>query len=285
MPPIHNHYVPQAYLKGFATADGKIFMYFKTQEKVIHTSLFNVANELHYWSDEIETFLANEVEEPANPVIEKLRQKQPISVDEKFLLSCYMITMVKRTPKGQARMRELFPTAFNRSSEKARNYYEQLRTRHPEMEEFAKEQLNTLETLSHDIISEIQQSTWERILAPDMTPESAEAIAKMRWSIAIAGKKKGFVTTDNPVIFTQRTGIKPPHGQVLFPISTKAALWATWRTDVPIGYFNVNDDFVDEANTWLIKDALKYVFYQSHKNWIETALRNLRKRSEHDQTS
>ena len=47
------------------------------------TSIDNVAAETHYYPGRVETYLANEIEEPTKPVLQKIRSQLPISPEEK----------------------------------------------------------------------------------------------------------------------------------------------------------------------------------------------------------
>lgn len=82
-----HHYLPKHYLKGFAEAPifDKIWVYEKGKQKTFCTNLLNAGMENHYYTDitpegvkdtnTCENWLAEEIESPAVPVIDKIQKK------------------------------------------------------------------------------------------------------------------------------------------------------------------------------------------------------------------
>jgi len=64
-----DHYVPQYYLKGFSQNEGKrIWIYDKTDGVKFPTQVKSIANITEFYSREVEQYLANTIEGPANKV-------------------------------------------------------------------------------------------------------------------------------------------------------------------------------------------------------------------------
>lgn len=79
-----NHYVPRYYLKGFSQDDGKsICAYDKNERRCFATQVKSIANETDFYSPEVEEYLANSIEAPANGVLKKIRDRIEISADDK----------------------------------------------------------------------------------------------------------------------------------------------------------------------------------------------------------
>ena len=95
MPKIHNHYVPKFYLKEFTEepASEIMFVYQKGTKDLFRTQVKSIGNEKGLYTDELEVVLANDIEKSANPILQKLRNFQPISDDEKLIFSRYMFSM------------------------------------------------------------------------------------------------------------------------------------------------------------------------------------------------
>ena len=105
-----DHYVPRCYLKGFSQNDGKtIHVYDKTERRCFATQVKSIANETGFYSPEVEEYLANTIETPANDVLKKIRDRIETSANEKQILSAYMTCMMKRVPKGKEKLKELAP--------------------------------------------------------------------------------------------------------------------------------------------------------------------------------
>ena len=109
-----DHYVPRYYLKGFSQNDGKtIYVYDKTDHRCFGTQVKSIANETNYYSPQVEAYLANTIEAPANDVLKKIRDRVKISINEKQILSAYMTCMIKRVPKGKEKLKNAMQTDLN----------------------------------------------------------------------------------------------------------------------------------------------------------------------------
>src|SRR6185312_5315839 len=126
-----HHTVPQRYLKNFESPDkpGCIWMF----DKQLNTGKFvpiKVAVQSRaFYSQEIETALAIQVEKPANIVIAKILrgeiQDESIGLEDRTALSYYMATMIRRVPKSRKRDQKHVPGAIAVAAEKARALVEQ----------------------------------------------------------------------------------------------------------------------------------------------------------------
>jgi hypothetical protein len=95
------HYLPRYYLRGFTRLEGEdeVYLYQRGRTDSINVNIINVGQENRFYSDEIETQITQEVEEKANPILGKIRNKQFPSVDEKLMFSRYMYVTYQRVPK------------------------------------------------------------------------------------------------------------------------------------------------------------------------------------------
>lgn len=283
MPPIHNHYVPACYLKGSADErTGKIVMYFKNGKKPILTSVESVANQTHYWSDETERLLANEVENPANPVLDKIKARLPITNEDKWLLSRYIIATIKRVPDGRARILSFAPSSLRRTVEKIRSRLEETERSEPELASRAAELRGQIDNLPPEFFNNIPPEVWEQLIPPEITREAVQVIHQMRWVFFTSEEEPGFITSDNPVFYTRSTGVRPPNGQLIFPISQHVSLWAQWTMDWEPGYYLAKRAMCDEINFRTAYLATDYIFYSGHRNWVHSIMRRAIKRAAKD---
>ena len=112
---MHNHYLPQHYLKGFCDLSSPpiIVRYEKGKRgPPLLTAVKNVAQEKGFYSDEVEEFLATQIEQPATAVLDKIRTRNVISSREKSLLCKYMVAMLNRVPRSKERLSEHVPNAM-----------------------------------------------------------------------------------------------------------------------------------------------------------------------------
>ena len=59
--------------------------------------------------------------------------------------------------------------------------------------------------------------------------DNVEAIYSMAWRVIHSDGAQAFVTGDNPVVFTEKSGLMHPDGEINYPISPKVALHASWN--------------------------------------------------------
>lgn len=280
---IHNHYVPVYYLNGFANAaTGLIYMYFKSGGKLLAAKPRSVANQLRYWSDETEKYLADSVESPANPVLDKIRRQQSLDDLDKWLLSGYIVTMLKRVPAGRKRMLERAPIAMKNMVANLESRLEEARNVDPSEAESIQRILSRIATSPKEFYEEFPEQVWERVVSPEMTPEIVKIIHEMTWTFLTYKGRRGFVTSDNPVVYTTRKGMRPPEGELIFPVSPTVALWTSWNQAKDRVYLSIGEDVVNEANYWTVAYAADYVFYSGHKNWLQALIKKVKRAANAD---
>ncbi len=84
------HYVPQEYLRGFATPDDpdQIWMFDKATKQWSRAAIDKVAQQRDYFTPEVEARLTAEVENPANISLKKLRGDNAFSDSDRQALDC-----------------------------------------------------------------------------------------------------------------------------------------------------------------------------------------------------
>lgn len=105
------HYIPEYYLNGFSDSlnSSNIWVYEKGSKRIFPSTIKNAANENNRWPASIEKYLANQIESPANPILDKIRNRQSLTQGDKDTLSAYMVVMLQRVPRGLERTRSKAP--------------------------------------------------------------------------------------------------------------------------------------------------------------------------------
>jgi len=268
-----HHYVPQYYLSGFANPANTICAYEKGSQRVFCAGTRRVATETGYYSDEIEHYLANTVEGPANSVIKKIRERQIITVRDKIDLSKYMVVMLKRVPRGKERIEEKSPDVLEGLLDDLDEQLTELLNRYPDIAHLKqkKEELNQLRKkieTDPDYKNDLVKDGWLKLLPPDMTPKSVKALSLMIWRFLTFDRESVFLTSDNPVFFFTNIGIGNEHSEVTFPISSNVVLWATWRQDLKEGYFHAKESQIYQINRRTVSIATRYVFHSDEADWV-----------------
>jgi hypothetical protein len=264
-----DHYIPQYYLKGFA-GKNKIdsIWAFRNGDPPFLTSIRKIAQEDDFYSREIEQLLANEVEGPANKVIQRIRERQSISHADKLTLAKYMMVMWKRVPENKLRIKEKAPKIINPVVERVSRELAELRELHPEKSDAIEKRYKELEEISNNKVDELLHDIWLQTISPDKTAQSIDVLSQMTWRFMIADDEYYFITSDNPLFFFRWMGIGKERSEVSFPVTKNVALWATWRADINEGYFPARSQMVKELNRRTASISTQFLYSPYPEEWI-----------------
>lgn len=264
-----DHYVPQYYLKGFSQNNGKnIWAYDKFEGTKFSTQVKSIGNKTKFYSDEVEQYLANTIENPANEVLKKIRNHEEITNDEKETIAEYMAVMYKRVPKGKERLKKLTPSICENLSREISEELQKLALIHPDKSHIAKKRISEIREILDRYSKDPPKKIWLDNIPPERSPKIVAALIQMTWRFMECDDTIGFITSDNPLFYFTSIGVGKPESEVTFPISKDIVLWATWRTDLPTGYLHVGSQFVKEMNRRIVSDATRYIFAIKDAAWI-----------------
>lgn len=265
------HYIPRYCLSGF-TQNSKpplIWVYEKGSSQVFATQIKNVAHETYYFPGNFETYLANEIETPANIVLRKIRERKMIKAKDKIALSNYMAVLWKRVPEGKKRIMERNPKVGERIRKELFKEIEELKIKNPSKAKL----LEKRRLKAHDILEKFEdnpsEEIWRLVIRPEMTPRISEAINKMTWRFFVCEEPNAFLTNDNPVFIFKHIGMGNKYSELTFPISSYITLQATWR-HIDEGYFPANNQVVKEINRRTASVATRYIYFSKERDWIIT---------------
>ena len=127
------HYIPRYYLSGFTQKSKPplIWVYEKGSSQVFATQIKNVGHETYYFPDNFETYLANEIETPANIVLRKIRERKIITAKNKIILSNYIVVLWKRVPESKERLKEEAPKISDEIKKKLFKKIEDFKIKNP----------------------------------------------------------------------------------------------------------------------------------------------------------
>jgi hypothetical protein len=269
-----DHYLPQYYLKGFSLNEGKrIWVYDKQENRRYPTQVKSTANETGFYSTEagsteVEQYLANSIENPANPVLEKIRNRERVTKADKKVLSVYMTTMIKRVPQSKEILKGRAP---NVAAEVYSEFCERLSVLNDGTPS-AEEEIESLRTEAREVldrfVEDFPKDVWLKTLSPEMTPKVVAAFTAMTWVFVVSEGGPVFLTCDDPVCFFRDRGIGKPKSEVTFPISSKIALWLTWRQDLCEGYFIPPRFVLKEVTRRVAKNAARFLYHALDEDWI-----------------
>jgi hypothetical protein len=265
------HSVPQYYLSGFCDplSSSKIWVYEKGSKRIFQSNIKNIAVETNRWPQDIEEFLTNKIEAPANPVLGKIRSHQPISQNDKELLSAYMANMMQHVDRGLERTKEIAPKV----ADKIFDDLEQKILSDIEQDSSKKERLlailQNIPNLKTKYLNDFPLEIWYKNLNPEVLPQVLAILPAMTWIFFVSEKGLPFLTSDNPLFFFEWQGIGKPESEVTFPISSEIVLWATWRKDLKKNqYVKQKEPIIREINRRIASSATKYVYYSLEADWV-----------------
>jgi len=273
------HYIPRYYLSGF-TKNSKpplIWVYEKGSSRVFATQIKNVAHETHYFPDNFETYLANDIEAPANIVLRKIRGRKMLATKDKIALSNYMAVLWKRVPEGKKRLKEKNPKIGEGIRKKLFEEIEELKRKNPSKASLLEKRRLEAQDILEKFENNHSEEIWRSVIPPEMTPRISKALSKMNWRFFICKEPNAFLTNDNPVFIFKHLGIGKEYSELTFPISNYITLWATWR-HIDEGYFPVNNQVIKEINRRTASVATRFIYFSKKSDWVIT-LANKKKHS------
>jgi hypothetical protein len=277
---VGQHYIPEYYLDGFSDLlnPSNIWVYEKGSKRIFPSTIKNAANENNRWPASVEKYLANQVEAPGNHVLDKIRNRQPITQGDKDTLSAYMVVMLQRVPRGLERTKAIAPEVLNKVFVDLEREIMRLIAEYPSKKSTLQKRLQQLPSLRVKYENDLPAEVWYQNLTPDALPQVRVVLPTMTWVFLTSGKRQPFLTNDNPVFFFEGLGIGKPESEITFPISSTVALWATWRTNLVERYIPAKDTIIREINRRTASAATKYVYYSQKAQWVVNLInkRNLR---------
>lgn len=279
---MRTHYVPLHYLRGFAEQGEReiIWVFDKTTGHSFATQPQNVAAEHDYYPEEVEQFLANLVEEPSNRMLCRIREDLLFSVEDKNEFARYILAMIRRVPRHRERLyQEVLPDALENTLSDWRATIQSF------MDDGQLDGVTYSRRMSE--IDRIEEE-WKQDLPEDLMPENqppqisrevVDFLASMHWTFVIAEGSSMFLTSDNPVFYTEGIGMGKPESELMFPLSTRVALWVK---RLPISedcaFRHARQFLVREANKRTVRNATRFVMYHEDAEWVRklTKKRNLK---------
>ncbi len=264
-----HHYLPQYYLKGFTeTVDNMLWAYEKGTGKKFNTQIKSLANITDFYSQETEQYLANDIEGPANAVLDKIRSRDLINADDKNTFAEYMAVMWKRVPRAKEDLKKMAPRIANGIAEKLSSDLDHIIAKEPQKAKFIEKRRREIDDILSIFAVNPPKDIWLENMPPERTPRIVEAIKAMTWSFWEFNQRPVFLTCDNPLFYFTGMGVGKPDSEISFPISSHIVLWATWRVDLPRKFIKASTQIVKEFNRRTVDNASRYIFHSRDEKWI-----------------
>jgi hypothetical protein len=260
------HQVPQYYLKGFAEPNKYwIHRYEKNSGKVQRIPVKDAAQERGFYTEEAEKYLSEAIEGPGNKVLKKLRNRVAINFREKFDLATYILVMAKRVPYERERLKAQLPETMDSVFKEVEHEIEEAVANNPKLAPVADKKRADLRQLREKYELEVPLKVWCDILPPKRTSEALAMLFNMNW-LFLESDADEFLTSDNPVYLG--IGIKPPEGELTFPLNSGTALFASWKVEIDNAFCKVGTQVVNEFNRRTVVSASRHVYHRNKADWV-----------------
>ncbi len=268
------HYVPRKYLAGFCEpgSDRMLWQYDKQRDSFARVSLSTAANEADFYPAEVEVQLANDVEAPANVVIEKLRAGQAVTSKERADLAFYIATMLKRVPASRKKGMELLPSVLEETVRETKELIIRMGQQGLIDPALQARRLAEAEAAAKKFSKQPPPETLERVNSPWPSEQMIASVYFMSWRLLTTVGPSYFMTSDNPVFFFTCYGLQGEQAELVFPISSDLALHGCWQ---PLRLkekqlLKAPQQFVKEFNRRIANAATRFIFYRQNAEWIRT---------------
>ncbi len=261
-----HHYLPQFYLRGFA--DGNtVWVHDRLERRSFPSQPKSIANENKLYSDEIEQHLANDVEDPAKPAIEALRNSQALDSNQRSALAHYVVALWKRVPEGRNRVYAGVPGVAESLRQEIHAELDDAATTAPELASLAEYRKAQVSEIIEKFKKKPPPEIWHQNLSRDSSPNAVAALLSMNWCVLLSTQAE-FLTSDNPVFFFQHEGIGRPTSELTVPLSSSALLWAhRLPTQGPL-YLKARREAIRALNRRVVSRATRYVYSQRSETWM-----------------
>ena len=269
--PKNQHYLPQFYLSGFTSpvAQGQLHVFRNGHEYWTRCGTKNVASKefLHSFRDAEGNFnhsletMFSELESHFSPVLKKVLEKQPLTMDERMMFSVFVLVMQMRVPAQV----EHWNKQFSKISQMILHVIHAGLVRYPEAFDELKRQMHETGATN---FGKIRPEDWDpsrvQVTAnPHATMmalmqgavEIAEELFRMGWVFLVSEAPDYFITSDNPVCMhdptnTSRfygTGFRHENVEITMPLSRAVALVVGWK-NIGWRYQSASREFVEQIN-------------------------------------
>jgi hypothetical protein len=288
-------------LKGFVEKEGEPFVWVyrkglpykpgrvRFKYNPYRDSINFVGSEIDYYAStssdgavDYDTYenILEKLEKPADPVIEKIRNRQAITSDDKSVLAAYIVMMLKRVERRRQKAVGMWPSILEEfeSSSDLIQAITVLERDTPPNDAVTLERLKKVREEIERVIGEYKanlSSVPSKILHDSMVAPGSKllpTIAQMSWKFFVAPEGSKFFASDNPVFFFEGFGLNKPQSEITFPISSNVALAAFGRGVFKESFVTTTTHVVAEINRRTAHSATAEIYHSCASNWVVDVL-------------
>ncbi len=273
--PLHNHYLPQNYLRQFAPPShpDQVWCFNKLTGELKLLPIKSVGQRKDFYGPQTEELLNTQIEGPAQYALAKLRNGEPLDRGGKTRVTLYLDSMRKRVPPFRQQMVDRYPLEkeefFARVKHDLKGWASHYQTTPSDL-------LDAMNEFELHHFNEPMGMTDPLVRFQWVSPRWIELILSMTWRVLRVCGSERFLAGDNPVYLLKRTShsLLPPG--LIFPLSSTEVLHANWEKSR--GGWQVYEDAkpaqIREINRQTIQISEHFLFSQREDSWVTQVIQN-----------
>lgn len=264
-----HHYVPQEYLRGFASdaALRFVWMFDKAREQWTRPAIKTAAQEREFYSPEIEERLAREIEGPGHIALNRLRSGAALAVGERDAFALYVAVLIMRVPRNRERTGLMAQTLVVDEKEESPDDLMDLRTTANASRIDAA--FRAIERAKRTYREELPATVQELVESPWPSLPVIASVQSMHWRLIAAPADHFFITSDTPAHHFSSLGLGTDDAELTVPLASDLVLHGTHQgSPGGVTRFVGKRAFVKEINRRIAFAAHRFVFSSHREEWI-----------------
>lgn len=284
--PKRHHYIPRVYLKNFTNSNDKVWVYDKklktlkelsTKDTTLEKELYTITDADGNKNYSLEEFFGK-IETTTSPIINKIINKQVISLEEKTQLSLFIALLDNRTIAAI--------DDYNKTSSDILMWIKDVRLYHGEFDSL----INKMECSKEEAKQKIKdakirlnkETNLKSLI--ELAGISAEYFFQMEWRILyIKNKNCNFITSDNPLFLLPEKisndygyGIATPGVQKIIPLTSNIILSIGDLGNIAVHVCTISARMrIRQLNMLLFMSARRFVI-SNNKELLENLIERLK---------
>lgn len=283
------HIIPKCYLENFTDEDGNLYVLELNEKKIFTTKPKKILTDNHFYTIKfpqgggslvVENTLEKIESEYASIFHNKIKERKPLDIEERALMSIFVATMLLRTEA----FRENIETPFGEIEEFIKK-----------IESLSKEEKKALAsvpllppsgpTITGEEFKKIAKDipSFHSTSIVEMLPETSNIIFNMKWGFLISEDKENyFITSDDPCVlmnvpaikkygintFGSSPGLLQDDVDLCLSLSSNISLLAGWQIKSEV-YLPVPLKMIDRINMGVTVFAREKIIARSDKKLKE----------------
>lgn len=247
--PKRHHYIPQFFLKNFSTNNKDLWVFDRVKKEYRNQSITQIASENKFYNyiskgkEQNLEAIFSQIEGLAKPILDKIINKQEISMQEKADFSMFLGTLRVRIPdfkkwteeSGEKMHKKMHKITFSN-----RSYVENLAKKAGK--KLTRKEIDDIMSFATDekrYSLKFPPNYWIKIML-QMSLDVADLFIDSHWQIYYFDKKYALVTSDNPVVLVPPKDYHPFYDYGLATPGTRKVITLTSNICLVTGELSKN---------------------------------------------